>query len=279
MTPRQPIFLLTDFGLDDWYVGAMKGEILRRAPDAKIVDLCHGIAPRDVAAGAFVLRAAIPSIPRESVLCCVVDPGVGTERRAICGRIGDYFFSGPDNGLATPLLELVRSSSFSLPDVDLHEISSPQFLLDSNSALRTPQSAFPGSTFHGRDLFAPAAVLLASGIPPNEAGPPAADPIRLNLDPEERTGGIRGRVMIVDRFGNLITNIRRDKYESRLGNRFEIQAGPLRLTEISKTFGAVAPGAPLAYWGSAGTLEIGVNMGSAAHESGLGPASSVHCSF
>lgn len=260
MNGSRPIFLLTDFGHEDWYVGAMKGEILCRAPEATVVDLCHGIAPQDVAAGAFVLRAALPSLPAEAVLCCVVDPGVGGARRALWGRIGDYFFCGPDNGLATPLLE--RAADF-----ELHEIPAP-FL--------RPEE--PSSTFHGRDLFAPAAALLAHRTP-FDFGPKVSDPVRLNLDPEEGEGWLRGRVMIVDRFGNLVTNIRREKYEARFTQRFEIRAGALRIATISKTFGDAAPGAPLAYWGSAGTLEIGVNMGAAANEFGLKPPAAVECGF
>lgn len=260
MTALRPIFLLTDFGLGDWYVGAMKGEILRLAPEAAIVDLCHGIAPRDVAAGAFVLRAALKSIPTASVLCCVVDPGIGTERRAIQGRIGKYYFCGPDNGIATPLLERAA-------DVEFYEI--PSLFLK-------PEE--PSDTFHGRDLFAPAAAMLAHGSPFN-FGPPITDPTRLNMNPEETADGIRGRVMHVDRFGNLMTNIWREEYEARFANGFEIQAGPLRFTEISTIFGTVAPGAPLAYWGSSGALEIGVNMSSAADRFKLAAGDFVVCSF
>lgn len=261
MTAR-PIFLLTDFGVEDWYVGAMKGEILRLAPKAKIIDLCHGIAARDVAAGAFVLGAALPSIPTAAVLCCVVDPGVGSARRALAGRIGNYFFAGPDNGLATPLL--ARSSSLGL-DFELYEID--------RSAFRAPHTQ-PSHTFHGRDLFAPAAAMLALGAP-FVRGLKVSDPVHLSLDPEEGTGGIHARVMLVDRFGNLITNIWREKYEARFADRFEIQAGPLRITAISKTFSAVAAGSPLAYWGSAGTLEIAISQASAAKATGLTPGSAV----
>ncbi|MCE5228042.1 SAM-dependent chlorinase/fluorinase [bacterium] len=247
--PLRPIFLLTDFGLEDWYVGAMKAEIHRRAPDATIIDLSHGVPPQNVAAGAFVLNAALNSVPSDAVLCCVVDPGVGSHRRAIWGRIGTHYFSGPDNGLATPLLE--RASDF-----ELFEIPAP---------LLTPEE--PSLTFQGRDLFAPAAALLAEGYP-FHLGPPVADPVRLSLDPEETADGIRARVMLVDRFGNLITNIWREKYEAKFDQPFEIQAGPLRITQISKTFSNVPAGSPLAYWGSAGTLEIGINMGSAAEIAG-----------
>ncbi|MEN6624796.1 MAG: SAM-dependent chlorinase/fluorinase [Candidatus Sumerlaeia bacterium] len=244
--PSRPIVLLTDFGLDDWYVGAMKSEIMKRVFDARIIDLCHGIPPHDVAAGAFVLKAALGSLPEASVLCCVVDPGVGSARRAICGKIGDWYFAGPDNGLATALLE--HAGAF-----DLHEITSPKF-----------QAENPGATFHGRDLFAPAAAMLALGIPPRKAGPEITDPVRLDLDPEETPGGIRARVMLVDRFGNLITNLWREQYEQKLGDYPTISAGPFTIQGISKTFNDVEPGAPLAYWGSAGTLEIAVNQGSAA---------------
>lgn len=250
--PLRPIFLLTDFGTNDWYVGAMKGEILRVTPNATIVDLCHGIAPQDIAAGAFVLRAALKSVPTSSVLCCVVDPGVGSQRRALWGRIGKFYFSGPDNGIATPLMERAG-------DVELYELSRSIFNI-----------ADPSPTFHGRDLFAPAAALLAQGLPYNEFHRPVTDPVRVaNLDPEETAEGIRARIMLVDRFGNLITNVWREKYEHKLGENPKITLGPLTITKISNTFSDVEPGTPLAYWGSAGTLEIAVNQKSAAQATAL----------
>lgn len=255
------IGLLTDFGLNDWYVAAIKGEILRRLPGARLLDISHGVPAQQIEAGAFLLGCVLDSMPKGMVFCCVVDPGVGTPRRAICGRIGPWFFAGPDNGLATPLLDRIDG------DFALYEIESSGFRAETVS-----------STFHGRDLFAPAAAALAAGIPPERAGRPVSDPVILPLAmPEELGQGLVARVMLVDHFGNLVTNVTREAYEELLSQRpFLVRAGVLRLDGISQTFGHVRQVEPLAYWGSAGTLEIAVNHGSAAQVTGLKPGDSVY---
>ncbi len=245
-----PVALLTDFGLGDWFVGAMKGEILRRAPQTPILDLTHGVPAGSIEAGAFALAAALGSLPCPAVLCCVVDPGVGSARRAICGRIGRWLYSGPDNGLATPLLEPAGT------DFELFEITQPDW--------RNPHLS---RTFHGRDLFAPAAARLALGRPPQEAGPPVTDPVRLVVPPPRRDGAlIVARIVWVDHFGNLITNLPR---ELTGDDSLMIEAGPWRLDGVSATFADVPPGQPLACWGSAGTLELAICLGSAAAATGL----------
>ena len=256
-----PIALLTDFGLDDWYVAAMKGRILCRLPEAQIIDLSHGVPGQQIEAGAFLLRCVLDSMPRNTVFCCVVDPGVGTERRAICGRIGRWRYAGPDNGLASPLLEEVGE------DFALYEIESDEFRDESLSA-----------TFHGRDLFAPAAARLAAGVAPERAGRPVSDPIVLPPSiPEELPQGLVARVLLVDHFGNLVTNARRRDYEKPLAERkFVIRVGALRLGTICKSFAHVCREEALAYWGSADTLEIAINRGSAAQVSGLRVGDSVY---
>ncbi|HOE95604.1 MAG TPA: SAM-dependent chlorinase/fluorinase [Candidatus Sumerlaeota bacterium] len=254
--PATPIVaLLTDFGVGDWYVGAMKGEILRRAPHAHLVDVTHGLPPHQVLPGAFVLHCAAGSFPAGTIFCCVVDPGVGTERRALCGRVGPWLFSGPDNGLLSGLLEGLAPD-----DLDLHRIENPEFRNERVS-----------STFHGRDLFAPAAARLALGFDPAQAGPPVADPLRLPLfELAEQADRLTGRVVLIDQFGNLVTNIRRRSHGAWFEpGRFVIHAGALRLDTLSTTFGEVRHVQALAYWGSAGTLEIAVNQGSAAGLTGL----------
>jgi S-adenosylmethionine hydrolase len=255
MTPSPlPIALLTDFGTRDWYVAAMKGEILGRLPEAQIIDVSHGVPPGQIEAGAFVLRCVMDSMPLATVFCCVVDPGVGGDRRAICGRIGQSFYSGPDNGLATPLFE--RSEN----DFSLYEIESAQF-----------RSGRVSATFHGRDLFAPAAALLAAGTPPESAGLAVTDPVRLPpFGPEPCESGLRARVMWIDHFGNVITNVSRQSWADKLQTgRLKIRAGSLTIQTIGRTFGDVAPGEPLAYWGSADTLEIALNQGSAAEAAAI----------
>ena len=256
-----PIALLTDFGLSDWYVAALKGQILKRLPEARIIDVSHGVPAQQIQSGAFLLRCVLDSMPEDTIFCCVVDPGVGTQRRALCGRIGPWGYVGPDNGLATPLLERVGG------DFALYEIQSPEFRAEQVSA-----------TFHGRDLFAPAAARLAAGVPPEQAGRPVPDPVMLPpFAPEPLSHGLVARVMLVDHFGNLVTNVPRQGYEERLTNgRFMIRAGALRLGAITETYGHVRQIEALAYWGAADTLEIAINRGSAAEVTGLRPGDSVY---
>lgn len=252
---NRPIALLTDFGLGDWYVAALKGQILKTLPGGVIIDISHDVPAGQIASGSFVLECVLDSMPEGTVFCCVIDPGVGTARRALVGRIGPWFFSGPDNGLATPLLERAGD------DFDLHDIQSPAF-----------RSGLASDTFHGRDLFAPSAARLAAGAEPSEAGPAVADPIRLPVPAVETIpGGLVAQVMLVDHFGNLITNLRRVTWGADLKEgRFLLRAGHLRLGALNRAFGHVHESEALAYWGSAGTLEIAINRGSAAESTGLG---------
>jgi S-adenosylmethionine hydrolase len=263
--PRpRPIALLTDFGLEDWYVAPMKGEILRRSPDARIVDISHGAPPQQIRSAAFLLACVAPSMPADTVFCCVVDPGFGSGRRSLCGRIGGWMFSGPDNGLLTPLLELAKG------DAELFTIENPEF-----------RNAVVSPTFHGRDLFAPAAARLAAGVPPSEAGPPADKPILLyDSPPEDRGEVLIARVMLIDHFGNLVTNLTREAIEPRMKDgAFEIRAGRLAVRKLAATFSEAEVGGAVAYWGSAGTLEIGINQGSAAQRSALPVGGSVEVAW
>ena len=178
----RPIGLMTDFGHQDWYVAAMKGEILKRLPGARIVDLCHSVPAHNVESAAFTLGCLLESLPRDMVVCCVVDPGVGTKRRALCGGIGHRFYVGPDNGLMTPMILGAGKH------VCLHEIRNASF-----------RSSEINCTFHGRDIFAHAAACIASGVPPDRAGPAVDDPVLLgNFEAEVRPDFITGRVMQVD---------------------------------------------------------------------------------
>lgn len=253
------IALLTDFGRHDFYVAAMHGEILRRLPDARVIDITHDVPPQDIAGAVFQLECVLPSLPRGTVLCAVVDPGVGTARRAMCGRIGPWTFVGPDNGLATALLERAE-------DAALYAIEAPEF--------RNPE---PSVTFHGRDLFAPAAAHLAAGAPVGQAGPPIGDPVRLSIERCRVTpSGVRTEVAWIDRFGNAITWLRREEARRHLaGGIAAIRAAGTPVVTLGRTFADVAPGEPVAYWGSAGTLEIAVNQGSAARRLSLAAGAAV----
>ncbi len=249
------IALLTDFGDQDWFVAAMKGEILKRLPQANVIDISHGLPAHQIEPASFMVCCVLGAMPEGTVFCCVVDPEVGSRRRSLCGRVGRWFFSGPDNGLVSSLIDVVGE------DFELHEIENPAFRNERISP-----------TFHGRDLFAPAAAALASGRGPAEAGPAVNEPVRLPpCEPAATDSGIVARVMLVDRFGNLVTNVWEESYHDRLlPDRFVIRVGSMRLYNLSETFSQVREVEALAYWGSAGTLELAVNLGSAAQTTGLG---------
>jgi S-adenosylmethionine hydrolase len=187
MTPKL-LTLLTDFGTADYYVAAVKGTILRLAPGTALVDVSHEVPPGDVETAAFLLGAAAPSFPEGTVHLAVVDPGVGSGRRILAVRSPTARFVAPDNGLLTPVLDGA---------VAVHSVERSDLFL-----------AGPGQTFHGRDRFAPVAAWLLNGGSEADLGPRIDDPRRLPSPPPRRESGrIDGRVVHVDRYGNLVTNI------------------------------------------------------------------------
>jgi S-adenosylmethionine hydrolase len=240
------ITLTTDFGAGSGYPAQMKGVLLSALPDARIVDISHEVAHFDVLGAALLLEACVPWFPRDAVHVAVVDPGVGTARRALCvvdaeGRR----LVGPDNGIFTPFLG-AGARLYALADREV---------------LPEPRSA----TFHGRDLFAPAAAFLARRGAPERLGPAVSDPVRLDWpEPTAGPGAVEGQVLAADPFGNLLTSIR----ASHLG-----PAGPAavrramvdgRSARWVKTFGEGAAGELVAMLGSGGRVEIAVREGSAA---------------
>jgi S-adenosylmethionine hydrolase len=247
---RPVITLTTDFGLADAYVGAMKGVILGICPQAVLVDLSHTIPPQDVRAASFILASALPYFPEATVHLVVVDPGVGSDRRAIAAQGRRSAFVAPDNGVLTAAL--VREEP-----VHAVELANPRYRLPSTSA-----------TFHGRDLFAPAAAHLASGVPLSDLGPPAPDLIALPWPrPEPQAAGtLLARVLHVDRFGNLVLNLRPDDVSHWPRHQIVFELPGQRIVGLCQTFADVPPGAPLAYLGSSGFLELAVRQGSAAEE-------------
>ncbi|MGD0610163.1 MAG: SAM-dependent chlorinase/fluorinase [Anaerolineales bacterium] len=188
------ITLTTDFGLRDGFTGVLKGVIWGICSQVQIADISHTISPQNVLEGAFVLQRAAPYFPPGTIHVAVVDPGVGTERRAIAARLGTHFFVGPDNGLCTALIESAEQAG---GPVDFVHLTNPRYWL--------PQVSF---TFHGRDIFAPVAAHLANGVPLSDLGPSIKDPIRLSLPtPEKTMTGWRAHVIAVDAFGNLATDL------------------------------------------------------------------------
>lgn len=244
------VTLTSDFGYSDYYVGAMKGAILAINPHVAVVDLTHEIPTCDIAAGAFTLWHAAREFPPGTVHLAVVDPGVGGARRGLVLRACEMFWVGPDNGLF----------HFALSDstCEAFEIAAAELIADTASP-----------TFHGRDIFAPIAAHLARGIEPRQVGPPVNDPARLDIPSLVQEGNlIRGEIISVDRFGNLITNIARADLPAA-GRGVEIRAGGFATTGLSRTYGDVEPGVVLALFGSSERLEISVNQGSAAVQLGL----------
>lgn len=229
------ITLLTDFGTADYFVGAMKGAILSINPDAAIVDVTHEIPAQDVAAGAFTLLAAYDTFPAGTIHVAVVDPGVGSERRPIIVSAAEHLFVGPDNGIFTYIYDR-------LPSFDAYHITATRYF-------RRPVS----NTFHGRDIFAPVAAALSTGIDALSLGSQIKDAIRLPVTHEPQ-------ILHVDRFGNLITNITRDDF--REGTRLSVNGKVI--AAVRNFFSEGETGEAFAIWGSAGFLEIAVNGASAA---------------
>lgn len=249
--------MMTDFGTENWYRAAMKGEILRRAPDAKILDLSHNVPKQSIRQGAFILHCAADSFPKRTVFCCVIDPGVGSDRKALIGWVGQYGFVGPDNGLVTPLVERVDESKGE--KVELYDIRSPLF-----------QNKRVSSTFHGRDVFAPAAARLILGDDPRMAGPRVEKPVRLPPFCARLEGNrLHGEIMMIDHFGNAISDIHQDHYGDKLDNGFTLQVRDLTLRNIDRNYHQKKRGEACCYWGSSGFLELAVNFGSAAERFGL----------
>ena len=258
-----PIALLTDFGYRDQYVGSMKGVLASIAPDAALLDITHGVPPQSIAAGAIALRESWRFFPRRTVFLVVVDPGVGTSRLPIAveTRAGARFV-GPDNGV----LSLAARDA---------EISRAVRLESTRHRL-----ARPSSTFHGRDIFAPAAAFLSRGTPLGTLGSTLASIKPLHLPKPAGTAGIiRGEVLYVDAFGNLITNIS-SKDVARMHSSFPGKQVSVRIRrgapmKIFNTYGEARSGAILATFGSFGLLEIAVRDASAATRLGCGVGATV----
>jgi S-adenosylmethionine hydrolase len=259
LASRPPVVTLTtDFGTSDVYVGQMKGAILAVCPNAVIVDLTHEIPPFDVEAGAFAIAASYETFPPGSIHVVVVDPGVGTERRSLVVRTARHVFLAPDNGVLSRVLD--------------RDPERGAWILEAAHYRRADVAA----TFHGRDVFAPAAGWLAREIDPAHFGPAAATIVRL---PENRFRlepgvAVEVRVAHVDRFGNLVLDLpRRDlaPFCDPVTGLFRGTAhvGSAEIVEVRRTYHEASPGAPFLLFDAFDCLEIALRDGSAATALGL----------
>jgi S-adenosylmethionine hydrolase len=253
-SPRPIITLLSDFGNRDAYVGSMKGVILGLNPEAVLVDLTHDLPPQNLVAGALVLAGAAPFFPPGTIHLAVVDPGVGSSRRALAARCRGQFWVGPDNGL----FHLVFKNG---PDLRVVSLEKEEYFL--------PRVA---PTFHGRDIFAPVAARLSLGMNLKELGREISDPVPLKIpEPVFALETVRGEIIYVDHFGNLVSNLSAAPLREWLGGRkLALRAGTLSLGEWSRTYADAAPGEFLALEGSHGYLEIACTMDNAARRLGAG---------
>ena len=237
------IALLTDFGTRDYYVAAMKGVILSIAPSAVIVDITHEIPPQDVRDAAYTLRACYRDFPAGTIFVAVVDPGVGSERRALVVESEGYFFVGPDNGVLGFIFD---------DDARAFELANDRYF-------RRPVS----NTFHGRDIFAPVAAYLSLGIMAQEFGAPVSDPVRLAEGrPSVVEGGLEGEVIHIDRFGNLVTNVT----SHDLPASYSVGINGMVIEKRCRFYAEANRGELFSIVGSAGFMEISIRDGSAAKE-------------
>lgn len=255
------IALLTDFGMADGYVGVMKAVILGIAPRMPLVDLSHEVPPQDIRTGAWLLYTSWRYLPPGSVCLAVVDPGVGTARRPVAFMTDDRLFVGPDNGLFGYVLAACSASHATLLD-------DPRY-----------QSPSPAATFHGRDIFAPAAAHLAAGISLEALGTPLDPQALLTLalpTPERHAAGTLGHVLHVDRFGNLITDFGPTLAATILDDpQMRLRVGVAEITARATTFAAGPAEAPFALIDSSGHLAIAVRDGSAAERLGVSRGAAV----
>ena len=255
------ITVTTDFGLQDHYVGVMKGVIAGINPDVRLIDISHDVRSYEVAHGAFVIAQAYRYFPAGTVHLVVVDPGVGSERRAIVAAAAGQFFVAPDNGVLSQVFER-EEHTVRVIDVD-------RFALKPTSR-----------TFHGRDVFAPVAGRLSLGTPFEDFGEVTGDYVRLEPTTPKliEPGHWRGRVLNIDRFGNIVTSFPSELLErSPVG--FRIELGEIEVATVAESYAAAPEGTPFIIAGSSGYLEVSINQGSAGEQAGVGLSSVLDLRF
>ena len=249
------ITLTTDYGTNDHLVGTMKGVILKINPDVTIVDITHNVTAYDLLDGALTIGSAYSYFPPKTVHVVVVDPGVGTERRPLLVSAQNQYFIAPDNGVLSVIFEREENVVVRHANVEHYYLS--------------PVS----KTFHGRDVFAPVAAWLTKGWQTPSMGDEITDYKKFAMPkPKAAEGGLKGVVLRVDTFGNLVTNFRAENLaeDAAKNGNFQIQVGTHVVKKLVDTFAHGAAGEPIAYVGSSGYIEIGVNKGSAAKTLALG---------
>jgi S-adenosyl-L-methionine hydrolase (adenosine-forming) len=255
--PARLITLTTDFGLSDHFVGVMKGVIAGIAPAARVIDICHDIAPYNITEAAFVIAEAWPYFPKATIHVVVVDPGVGSSRRPIVVEAGGSFFIAPDNG--------VLSIVFGVPH-KVRVISNPRLMRRAISR-----------TFHGRDVFAPAAAHLAKGAQPAQFGKRIHDFVRADAAAVVRLSATawRANILKVDRFGNLITSFLAEHFPGVTSQPFEMRVGREKIRRVALHYAEIDIGELFVIVGSSGYLEIAANQASAAGMLGCGAGAAV----
>ncbi len=253
------ITLTTDFGLSDYYVGAMKGAIYNISPAATVVDISHSLQSYDLLDGALTIAQAYSYWPKDTIHVVVVDPGVGTSRRPILVTAGTHYFVAPDNGVLSLVYEREERLS-------VRHITSSHYFLQPVS-----------QTFHGRDVFAPVAAWMSKGVEPAKFGEVVDDYVQFAA-PRAKGGEaneVRGMVLKVDKFGSMITNLTPSDVAGIFGGEFEIKVGNATVTKLCSSYAEGAKGEVFAIIGSGGLLELSVNKGSAAQVAGANKGSEV----
>jgi len=259
--PSPLITLTTYFGLSDHYAGTMKGVILRICPSARIVDLCHEVSAYEITEAAFLIAQAYRFFPKKTVHVVVVDPGVGTARRPILMEAAGQYFIAPDNG--------VLSMIYGHEKHKIRAIANEKYFLKPVS-----------QTFHGRDIFAPVAAHLASGVSAASMGKLIQDYLRVDLESPVRTGKRvwTGKILKIDHFGNMITNFRPDEFPELEKRPFVMAVGTQRISRLARNYEECGPGEVFVILGSSGYLEVSSNQASAAKLLGCGTGAPVELS-
>ena len=254
-----PIAIMTDFGLEDGSVGVMKGVINSIAPGTNIVDISHQVPPQNIDTASFLLSTVVHFFPVETIFLVVVDPGVGSERKGMAGKIGNKYFVCPDNGIITDWIAMEKNGEFV-------SLENKEYWLNKISF-----------TFHGRDIFAPVASHISNGIPLSNFGAEIVKPVLLPYEsPKWADNTTKGRIRYIDHFGNLVTDFHSSLIEEiEDKDSVEISLGDIKISKISKYYSACKPGNLVAVVGGFGYLEIACVNGNASLLTGIETGSEV----